>query len=389
MRVALVHYWLVSWRGGEQVLKAIADLFPQADLFTHVFDPELIARELPGRRVRTTFIGRLPFARRLYQRYLPLMPLALEQLDLRAYDLIVSSEAGPAKGVIVAPHATHVCYCHSPMRYVWDRYHDYLAGSGKAARLAMAPLLHYLRTWDQTAAQRVDHYVANSRFVAQRIARYYRRSAEVIHPPVPVEQFDASRPAEDFYLSVGQLVRYKRADLLVEAFNRLRKPLVVIGEGELLASLRRKAGAHIRFLGRQPFEVIRDHYARCRAVVFPGVEDFGIVPVEAMASGRPVVAFGYGGVTETVVDGVSGVLFEEQTTEALCDAVRRFESESARFDRCAIRAHAEQFSRDVFTKRFGAYIARVTDRPPAGPAPRGLSYNAPTECIAATPIARL
>ncbi len=365
MRVALVHYWILNWRGGERVLKAIADTFPEADIYTHVADPELIERELPGRRVSMTFIGRLPFARRQYQRYLPLMPLALEQLDLQGYDLVVSSEAGPAKGVIVAPHATHVCYCHSPMRYVWDRYYDYQAQAGPLTRRMMAPFLHYLRLWDQSCAQRVDHYVANSRFVAQRISKYYRRDAEVIHPPVAVEEFDASQSSEDFYLSVGQLVRYKRPDLLVEAFNALNRPLIVIGGGELLGALRKSARPHIRFLGRQPFDVVRDHYARCRALVYAGIEDFGIAMVEAMASGKPVIAFGYGGALETVIDGVTGVLFREQTADSLVGAVRRFEANAGGFDRKALRTHAMRFSSSTFMERFAAYMARVTS-PDAG-----------------------
>ena len=355
MRVALVHYWLVTWRGGERVLKAIADLFPQADIFAHVVDPELVRREFPGRRITTTFIARLPFARRQYQRYLPLMPMALEQLDLRGYDLVISSESGPAKGVIVPPHAVHICYCHSPMRYVWDMYHEYRVQAGAVTRLAMAPLLHYMRMWDQLSAQRVDAFVANSRFVAGRIEKYYRRPAEVIHPPVAVHEFDASREPEDFYLFVGQLVRYKRPDLVIEAFNSLGRPLVVIGEGEMLPALRRMAGPNVKLLGGQPFDVIRDHYARCRALVFPGIEDFGIVPVEAMASGKPVIAFGYGGATETVVEGLSGLFFREQTVGAL---VRHFETIEHKFDRRLIRAHAERFSCSAFQQRFESFVAQ-------------------------------
>lgn len=355
MRIALIHYWLVTWRGGEQVLKAIADLFPTADIYCHVVDPELAARELPGRTIRTTFISRLPFSRRLYQRYLPLMPLALEHLDLQAYDLVITSEAGPAKGVITAPHASNICYCHSPMRYVWDRYHDYQSQLGALARPLTAPLLHYVRLWDQVSAQRVDRYVANSQFVSQRIMKYYGRSAEVIHPPVRVQDFDASRGSEDFYLWVGQLVKYKRPDLMIQAFNALGRPLIVIGEGAMLPALRRMAGPNVRLLGRQPFEVIRDHYARCRALVFPGIEDFGMVPVEAMASGKPVIAYDYGGARETVVHGLTGLLFPRQTADSLTQAVLSFERAPA-WDSKAIRAHAERFSDATFKEKFSAFV---------------------------------
>lgn len=362
MRVALVHYWLVTWRGGEKVLKGIADLFPEADIYTHVADPQLVAREFSGRRVATTFIGRLPFAQRHYQKYLPLMPLALEQLDLREYDLVISSESGPAKGVIVAPHAVHVCYCHSPMRYAWDRYHDYRAHSGPLTRAVMAPLLHYIRLWDQLSAQRVDQFIANSSFVARRVQAYYRRGAQVIHPPVAIHEFDASRQSEDFYLAVGQLVSYKRPDLLVEAFNASGRRLVVIGEGEMLAGLRRIAKPNIELLGAQSFQVLRDHYARCRALVFPGIEDFGIVPVEAMASGKPVIALGYGGVAETVIDGLTGLLFKEQTAKGVIDAVERFATIERRFDREAIRAHVEQFSERRFKDSFAAAVEEAIAR---------------------------
>ncbi len=359
MRVALLHYWIVTWRGGERVLKAIADLFPDADIYAHVVDEALVQRELPGRSVRTTFINRLPRARRYYQAYLPMMPTALEQLDLRKYDLVISSESGPAKGVIVSPGACHVCYCHSPMRYIWDMYHDYAQGRGKLTRALMAPMFHYVRMWDQLSAQRVDHYVANSHFVAQRIQKYYRRPSTVIHPPVAVSDFEVSRESDDFYLSVGQLVPYKRPDLMVEAFNRLGKPLVIIGDGAMLAALRKRAGPNVRIAGPQPFEVIKRHYARCRALVFPGVEDFGMVPVEAMASGKPVVCLGRGGALETVIDGVTGVLFEEQTVGCLVDAIRRFEAQSYGFDASAIRARAEQFSEAIFKRNFKAFVERA------------------------------
>jgi glycosyltransferase involved in cell wall biosynthesis len=356
MRVALIHYWLINLRGGEKTLKAIADIFPKSDIYAHVIDADLVARVFPGHRVATTFISRLPFAKTLYQKYLPLMPLALEQLDLREYDLVISSESGPAKGVIVSPYTMHVSYCHSPMRYVWDMYHDYREQAGMLTRIAMAPLVHRLRMWDQLSAQRVDHYIANSNFVAARIHKYYRRDSTVIHPPVAIEQFEISTVAEEFYLSVGQLVAYKRPDLLVEAFNASGRPLIVIGEGPLLGRLRKLAKPNVRLLGWQTSEVIRDHYRRCRAVILPGSEDFGIVPVEAMACGKPVLAYGQGGALETVIDGVSGLFFPEQTVASLNRAVGILDSSLGQFDPIAIRAHAGTYSSASFKKRLTAHL---------------------------------
>lgn len=359
MKVGLVHYWLVQWRGGERVLSELAELFPQAPLYVHVSDQELCSRHLTAKEIRHSFINRLPFARRWYQRYLPLMPLALEQLDLRGYDLVISSESGPAKGVIVPPGALHICYCHSPMRYVWDMYHDYRDSAGRLTRWMMPLLMHYLRLWDQISAQRVDHYVANSNFVAARIRQYYRRDAQVIYPPVAVEEFEVSTTSEPFYLMVGQLAHYKRPDLAVEAFNRSGRSLVVIGDGEQLASLRKLAKPNVRILGHQSFEVIKDHYRRCRALIFPGTEDFGIVPVEAMASGKPVIAFRRGGALETVVDGKTGLFFDEASSESLESAINDFESGRVAFDPHLIRAHALQFSRERFRREFSAFVSSV------------------------------
>ncbi|MGY2051384.1 glycosyltransferase [Methylobacterium sp. JK268] len=357
MRVAIVHYWLVGMRGGEKVVEALCRLFPQADLFTHVYRPEAVSPVIRRHRVTQTFIGSLPRAATLYKRYLPLMPLALEQLDLRGYDLILSSESGPAKGVIPPPGSVHVCYCHSPMRYVWNMFHDYRRDAGRLTRWAMLPAAHYVRNWDALSAQRVDHFVANSATVAARIARYYRREATVIPPPVAVEDFTVGTGPGDFDLLAGELVPYKRPDLAVEAYNRLGRRLVVVGGGEMLDRLRRLAGPTVTVLGPQPFPELRRLYAECRALVFPGEEDFGIVPVEAMASGRPVLAFGRGGATETVVEGKTGLFFHEQSVDALIDAEARLSRMP--FDPAAIRRHAERFSERIFAERMGAYLDSV------------------------------
>ena len=356
MRVAIVHFWLVSMRGGEKVLEALCQLFPEADIFTHVYDPGLESETIRKHKIVTTFINSLPRARRYYKHYLPLMPLALEQIDLRGYDLIISSESGPAKGIIPPAGAVHICYCHSPMRYVWNMFHDYREHAGWFRRLMMPPLCHYLRIWDATASMRVDRFIANSATVAARIEKYYRRDAEVIHPPVNVELFE-SVPAgevEDYYLMAGELVAYKRPELAVAAFNALGRRLIVIGGGEMLAEVRKLAGPTVTIMGQQPFSVLRHHYARCRALVFPGEEDFGMIPVEVMASGRPVIAYGRGGVTESVTAGVSGLFFEEQTAAAIERAIHDFERMS--FDSRAIRAQAEKFNTHKFLTAFTATV---------------------------------
>jgi glycosyltransferase involved in cell wall biosynthesis len=356
MRVAIVHYWFVGMRGGEKVVEALCEMYPQADIFTHVYVPEMVSDRLRQHRIIPTFINSLPRAAKMYKTYLPLMPLALEQLDLRGYDLIISSESGPAKGIIPPPDALHVCYCHTPMRYIWNMYHDYRNSAGRLTRWMMPSLAHYLRMWDVTSAARVDSFVANSTTVARRIHRYYGADAAVIHPPVDTSAFSIAAPSElgDYYLMAGELVAYKRPDLAVRAFNDMKAKLVVIGGGEMLDELRRIAGPTVTVMGSQPFDVLKQHYARCRALIFPGEEDFGMVPVEAMASGRPVVAFGRGGATETVADGISGVFFAEQSVEAISAAVKRLAELD--LDPATIAAHASRFGREPFFAKMRAHI---------------------------------
>ncbi|WP_112322093.1 glycosyltransferase [Oceanibium sediminis] len=358
MKVALVHYWLTGMRGGEKVLEALCELYPDADIYTLVCDPARISETLRRHRIHTSFLQKLPFALKAYKSLLPLMPYALEQFDLSNYDLVISSEAGPAKGVIVRPDAVHICYCHSPLRYIWDKYHEYRDNAGFLSRMAMPVLAPPLRVWDVTTAARVDHFVANSAWVGKRIEKYFRRPSTVIHPPVETGDFVPAPAHElgDAYLFASQLVGYKRADMAVRVFNDLGKPLVVIGEGEQMAELRKIAGPTVTLLGRQPFEVLRKHFQTCRALVFPGEEDFGIVPVEVMSCGRPVIAFGRGGAAETVIDGETGVLFDEQTDAALKQAIHRFERIEDSFSPSRIRARALGFDRSVFLEKMRRFI---------------------------------
>ena len=277
------------------MVDALRELFPQADIFTHVIDKRAFSDILASHQVRTSFIGRLPFARTATAFYVPLMPLASEQFDLNGYDLVISSKSGPSKGVIVPEDCIHICYCHSPMRYIWNKYAEQVRWSPFVLSWPMRLSAHYLRFVDYLSAARVDLFVANSTAVQRRIEKYYRRPSRVIFPPVDVSAFTPSNEIDDYFLYCGQLTAYKRPDLAVDCFNQLGLPLRIIGDGEMVSALHKRAKSNIRFLGRVTDDVLRHHLARCRALVFPGEEDFGIVPVEAMASGRPVIAYQRGG----------------------------------------------------------------------------------------------
>lgn len=357
-RVAIVHDWLETFAGAEQVLKELLDLYPEADLYAVVdFLSEADRARLGGRIARTTFIQRLPMARRRFRTYLPLMPLAIEQLDLSSYSLVISSSHAVAKGVITGPDQVHVSYVHSPIRYAWDLQHQYLseAGlmSGPKSWLARW-MLHKMRLWDARTAAGVDRFVANSSFIARRIRKVYGRDAQVVYPPVDVQRFALSvQPREDFYVTASRLVPYKKVPTIVEAFARMPdKRLVVIGDGSEMASVRAAATPNITVLGYQPFEVLRDHMQRARAFVFAAEEDFGITPVEAQACGTPVIAYGKGGALETVrglgTDRPTGVFFGEQTPESIAAAVQKFESNAAQFSPRACREQALAFSPERF-----------------------------------------
>jgi len=330
MKVAIVHDWLTTWAGAEKALAELLACFPQAEIFTMVnfLDVEKIPC-LAGRKIHTSFIQRLPAARKHYRRYLPLMPLAVEQFDLKGFDLILSSSHAVAKGIISDPGALHLCYCYSPMRYAWDMQHQYLRQSGNHKGLMSGIMrwqLHRLRQWDYVSAQRVDHFIAISHYIKRRIETFYRRESSVIYPPLEVEKFRADRPREAFYLTASRMVPYKRIDLVIDAFNRTpQRQLIVIGDGPDFAKLKAKAGPNVTLLGYQPDSVLIDHLERARAFVFMAEEDFGILPVEAQAAGAPVIGYGVGGMRETIIDQVTGLWVPEQSVSALLTALTRFE----------------------------------------------------------------
>ena len=358
MKVAIVHDWLTGMRGGERCLEVFCELFPQAHLYTLLHVPNSTSPLIEQMPIRTSFIQNLPFSKKAYRKYLPLFPIAVESFSLKGYDLILSCSHCVAKGAIPPPDAPHISYILTPMRYAWDMYEEYFMGK----KNRMIPLfIHYLRIWDVTSTQRVDHFLCISKHVANRIKKFYRREAEVIHPPVNIKRFKLQNKKEDFFLIVSSFVPYKKIDLAVEAFNRLGYPLKIIGAGPEGKRLSAMAKSNVEFLGWQSDEVVADYYSQCRALIFPGEEDFGIVPLEAMASGKPVIAYGRGGALETIVSynqqvkmeqlAPTGLFFYEQNVDSLIDAVELFCKLEKKFDPVAIRNHALQWDREIFKNK--------------------------------------
>ena len=363
-RVALVHDWLTGMRGGERCLEVFCELFPGAPLFTLLHVPGSVTPVIENRRIVTSFVQRLPAAATRYRQYLPLFPAAIRALDLRGHDLVISLSHCVAKGVRTPPGALHLCYCFTPMRYVWDLYDDYAAGTGALTRFAMPAVAAGLRRWDRRT-RGVDHVAGISEHIAERIRRVWDRAAEVIYPPVDVARFQIGDRVEDFYLVVSALAPYKRVDLAVAAATRLRRRLLVAGTGPEEARLRALAGPTVEFLGWRSDEDVADLFARCRAVLFTAVEDYGIVPLEAAAAGRPTIALARGGVLETMIglaarddEPPTAVFFGEQTVDSLAAAIERFETVEDRFDPKALRARAERFDRPVFAARIREWIDR-------------------------------
>lgn len=359
LKVAIIHYWLINMRGGEKVLESLCEIYPHADIYTHVYDPNNISLTIKKHQIKTTFIQALPNSRRWYQNYLPLMPFALWLLNLKKYDLVISLESGPSKGVRVNPLAVHICCCFTPMRYVWDLFDEYFQGASLLKKIAMIFLIKPLRIWDKASAKGVTQFVAIAEIVKSRIRKTYDRDAVIIYPPVDIDGFNISPVVDDFYLLFGQLVSYKKPRLAIEAFNQSGRRLVVIGQGELLDDLKKIAKPNIQFLGRLSDAEIKRYLSTCKALVFPGLEDFGIVPVEVMASGRPVIAFAEGGALDTVVSGKTGVFFEEQTVNALNEAIDWFESHQKQFNSIDIKEWTKKFSKENFKKQFQAFASQL------------------------------
>jgi glycosyltransferase involved in cell wall biosynthesis len=383
LKVALVHDWLTGMRGGERCLEAFCELFPSADLYTLLHMRGTVSETIERRPIRTSFVQRLPFAFSRYRYYLPLFPAAIEQFQLRGYDLVLSSSHCVAKGIHADERAVHVSYVHAPMRYVWDQFDNYFGPgrSGLPVRLAMQACRRRLQTWDVRSSRRVDDFIANSHNVAGKIHAYYGRKAVVVHPPVDWDDFTLATGSEGFYLMVTAFAPYKRVDIAIEACNRLRRPLRIIGSGQEEQRLRALGGPTVTFLGWQPDKVVREQYGRCKALLFPGEEDFGIVPLEAMACGKPIIALGKGGALETVVsiertmdaqrDGrvghsseggdcaPTGIFFPEPSVDSMMDAIERFEQHQRWFDPPAIRQHAAGFKRDLFKQRIADHVTKA------------------------------
>jgi glycosyltransferase involved in cell wall biosynthesis len=365
VKVAIVHDWLNGMRGGEAVLEAILELFPHSDLFTLVAEPQKVSRALRRPQLTTSFLQKIPGGVSRYRHFLPLMPKAIESLDLRGYDLVLSSSHCVAKGVLKSPGAFHAAYVHAPMRYIWDRYDDYF-GADRASfpvRLAAASVRSYLQDWDRDSSspQRLDHIISNSRFIAERVKEFWRRDSDVVHPFADLSRFGRERQPGKNYIMVGAFAPYKRVDLAVEAFNRMKLPLLIVGSGQDEHALKKMAGPTVDFLGALSNEAITDLLSKARAFVFPGLEDFGITPVEAMAAGCPVIAFGEGGAAETVTDA-SGVFFRPQTVEALTEAVMRIESGDCVISAEACRKRAAHFSKERFQQEYLDSLQRAWER---------------------------
>lgn len=358
--IALVHDWLTTIAGAEKVIETIYELYP-APIFTLVKNEENLKGTIFEKvEIKTSFIQKLPKAKAKYRNYLLFFPFAIEQFDLSEYDVIISSSHAVAKGVLTNSNQLHICYCHTPIRYAWDLYHRYLkeVNLTKGLKGFVAKLiLHYIRIWDTTTSNRVDYFIANSKYIAKRIKKVYGREATVIYPPVEVDKFEVYTKKENFYLTASRIVPYKKIDLIVEAFSKMPdRKLVVIGDGPDFEKVKKKARKNIELLGYQPFEILKDYMKRAKAFIFAAEEDFGIIPVEAQACGTPIIAYGKGGTTETVIEGETGLFFKKQSVESLIESIKEFEKKEDRFNCSIIRKNAEKFGKKRFKKEFKDFV---------------------------------
>jgi len=366
LRIAIVHFWFLNGLGAERVTRILAQMFPQADIFALLANADAMPEDLKQHKLTTSFAQKIPFAQRYHRHLMPLYPLALEQFDLRDYDIVISAETGPAKGVLTGTQTCHICFCHSPMRYIWDMYQQYRYETGLSGleRLIFSLSAHYVRQWDLGSAQRVDYFIAISNFVASRIAKFYGRESTVIHPPLKVDGY-ISDQIDDYYLVVSRLVEYKRIDLAIEACSRLGRRLNVVGDGEQYKHLKKLAGPSVKFLGFISDQELREQFAHCRALIFPGEEDLGATPAEAQSFGRPVIGFGRGGILDVVRPyrpgqqfnrEHTGVYFDKPSVESLCEALLTFESVQDEFSPQSIQAGIQSFCQERFHEEMYKYV---------------------------------
>lgn len=361
MKVAIVHDWLTNMGGAEQCVINLHKCFPDAPIYTTFYDQDNMDPIFKEMNIITSSLQKKKNKKYNHKKYYPFMPLAFEEFDLNDYDLVISSSSSCAKGVITNPGSIHICYCHTPMRYAWEKRDEYIAGMGNLKKKLVKILLHYMRIWDTVSSNGVDYFIANSNEVKNRIKKHYKREALVINPPVRCNLFNISDTTKDYYLVLSRLVTYKRFDLAVEACKELNKNLIVIGEGPEKENLEKLAEGYknIAFLGRQPDEAVKKYMSEAKALLYPGEEDFGIVPVEAEACGVPVIAYGKGGVLDSVIDGKTGVFFDEQTVENLKDAILKCETMT--FDKKEIREHAMQFNEEEFRRKILEFVEKVVE----------------------------
>ncbi|MFH1671177.1 MAG: glycosyltransferase [Candidatus Portnoybacteria bacterium] len=370
MKIALVHDYLISFGGAERVFLNLKKIFPQAEIYTLLYDRKNMGKYFPKTRINTSFLQKFPrFWRKRHKYLLPFLPTAPESIDLRKFDLVISSSSSFIKGVITRPKAIHICYCHSPMRFGWDAYASYIKEQRKGflTNAAIQIMMHYIRLWDKSAANRVDYFIANSKSTAQRIRKYYHQEAQVIYPPVNTRigqgiLKNTNPSGQNFFLIVSRLTPYKRIDLAVKAFNKLELPLVIIGQGPDRKRLEKMAESNIRFLGWQSDEAVREYYQNCQAFIFPGEDDFGIAPVEAMSFSKPVLAFRKGGATETIIEGVTGEFFDEPVVESLADGIRRLLLNINNYSPIVIKKRAEKFSPERFETEIKEFVINALEQ---------------------------